>query len=241
MTQATTGWKIAVPDVAGHGALALPANAPMVTFSALDLPDAARAYLAQLDAAELQLERLRARGAKSWYFDVSGFYREPDRSTGARLEMANAMHAILPDGMGKSSLIDNLTGTFASLAAAWDREKITFELRARHSSKDVAHTDYGTEYVAIANLTNRSTLFLPPQAYYGHRPRIYTPEGVDGNLRCEYHMTAAMRDMLEGVPEESLTSWRGSREAAVHLVPEFEGTRMIMLANTMPGTKPALR
>lgn len=240
MTAPSENWKLAVPDIAGHSIIAARSGAPMVAFSPLNLPVKAQDYLAQLDVDQIRNTAIRARGGRGSYVEVGRWHADPTRSTDARQTLANRLNIVFPDGSGKRDLIDHMTGKFAELASAWNREKLVFETRGDHSKKDIAHADYGAEFVAIANLTNRSTLFAPPHSYAGQQPRIYTPEGVDGNIRYEYHMTPEMQKALEGVPEQSLASWRGSHMPAIHLVPEFEGTRAIMLANTLPHSRPAL-
>lgn len=233
METPTTHWKLACANIAGHRVITQQDSSPLVAFSPLALPPAARGYLAQLSALEFTTEKQRERGAKLSYFEIAGWHLDPAQSLEAKAQTAEALALRLPERAGRSELISYLGDTFAELASAWDRNRLLIDLRGNyHARKDVAHTDYGTEYTSIANLTNLSTLFAPPETYRGIRPRIYSPEGTDGNLRCEYRMSDTMKKALEGLPLETIASWRGTDRPAVHLTPDFKGTRIITLVST---------
>lgn len=241
MNSPSTAWKTAVSGTEGHSIIEPKPGAPLVVHSPLNLPEPARAYAAQVKASDMNYAALRARGAHSHFLNVDGWYSDPSRSTDARLKTANGFDLLLAPGNGKADLIDHMTGTFAELAAAWNRRELTLWARAEHNKDDKPHIDLWAEYVAIANVTNISTAFAPPWTYEGQQPHYFTPPGADESVvYCEYKMTPQMLQSLEGSPAESLTSWRGANSPAVHLVPRFEGARFIMLANTRPGSSPAL-
>jgi hypothetical protein len=186
-------------------------NPPSVMFCQLALRPASLDYLAELEQKHDVRARWRERSPgysfAEQHFQIFGWTQKPETSSFARNAFGRAIKGYLPERSGRSELIDDLGEAAAGVAAAFDRIRLRFILRAeRGVGKFQLHEDDGTDYSAGAYLIGGGTVMAAPGSWApSARRRIKL--GYDPNPAIHYQADERMLREARQLPAQCIAAW----------------------------------